>query len=192
MDTPTSIRPQIWIVIRALHRQDAVMTPASIRAVLVAPPENALEIIRAYLKALEAAGIVERIGDPGEHRYRLLRDEGVEAPRVRPDGRRVAMGQGREAMWRTMRILTRPWTARELAIHASTEAHPVALQEAQDYAQRLCRAGYLQRTAPQTYRLIPARYTGPKPPQVKRTKQIWDPNLGRVADWGTAFREVKP
>jgi hypothetical protein len=124
--------------------------------------------------------------------YRLLRDEGVEAPRVRPDGSRVTMGQGREAMWRTMRILTRPWTPRELAVHASTEEHPVALQEAQDYAQRLCRAGYLHRTAAQTYRLIPARYTGPQPPRIQRTKAIWDPNLGRRPDWDKAFAEVQP
>jgi len=183
-----TLRPQIWIVIRGLHRAGLAMTPADIRALLVAPPPKALEIIRTYLRALEAAAIVERIGDPAMPLYRLLRDEGVEAPRVRQDGSRVTMGQGREAMWRTMRILQRPWSVPELVAHASTETHPVALQEAEDYTQRLCRAGYLQRTAPRTYRLIQARYTGPQPPQIQRTKAIWDKNLGKLAPWEKVWR----
>lgn len=186
-----TLRPAIWAALRKLHREGAGwMTATRVRAELVSPPPNALETIHTYLRALEAAAIVERAwkGDPDGGAYRLLRDEGIEAPRVRADGSRVVMGQGREAMWRTMRILTRPWSVRELAAHAGTDRHPIAIQEADDYARRLCRAGYLQRTAPGTYRLIPARYTGPQPPQIRRTKAVWDPNLGRLAPWEQVWR----
>lgn len=185
--TSPSLRPAIWVVIRRLAREGGYISPRRVRDLLVNAPLGALGLIRDYLADLEAASILEPHPDvPGA--YRLLRDEGVDTPRVRPDGSRVTQGQGREAMWLTMRILQRPWTVRELVAHASTAAHPIALLEADDYALRLSRAGYLQRTAPGTYRLIPSRYTGPLPPQIRRTKEVFDPNLGRVAPWPAPSR----
>lgn len=182
MSTPSS-RAQIWAAIRKLGKAGADLTPTRIRGELAGPDARALERIRDYLKVLSAARIVEPAGPDQPGVWRLLRDEGVEAPRVLADGTRVTMGQGREALWRTMRILNQPWTVRELAIHASTETHPVALLEASDYTLRLAKAGYLHRAGRGQYRLIPSRYTGPQPPQIARTKVVWDPNLGRAPNW---------
>lgn len=181
--THRTLRPAIWHAVRKLSKAGSDITTARVRAYMVAPPPHTLDAVRDYLKALAAARILEPIDPAVPGVWRLLRDEGVEAPRVRPDGTRVTMGSGREAMWRIMRILTRPWTLDELVAHASTETHPVRWKEAEDYATRLYRAGYLQRTAVGTYRLIPSRWTGPASPKIRRTKEVWDPNLGGPAPW---------
>jgi len=149
--------------------------------------------IRTYVMGLERAGYLERIEDapprvPGAFRaarWRLVKDMGVEAPRVRRDGTVVVQGLSREQMWRTMRILG-TFTWRDLAVQASTEECPVAESEARHYCRYLHRAGYLHQVdaggpgRPGTYRLLPGRYTGPRPPMIQRVRQVFDPNLGEV------------
>ncbi|MBV5328514.1 MAG: hypothetical protein JZU65_12915 [Chlorobium sp.] len=111
--------------------------------------------------------------------YELITDTGREAPRVRKDGSVVTQGQGRENMWRTMRILKDGFTPHDLAIQASTVEHPVAESEARDYLNYLHKAAYLILSGAR-YRLLPSRYTGPKPPMIQRTKQVYDQNLKKV------------
>lgn len=149
--------------------------------------------VDTYVKGLTAAGYLQRIDAPeppadtryAPHWWELVKDIGVEAPRVTQAGKPVTQGRGREQMWRTMRIIGE-FNWRELAVQASTEAHPVKENEAKDYVHHLHKAGYLAcvkaggpgRAA--RYRMFPSRYTGPQPPMVQRIKQVFDPNIGQV------------
>ena len=151
-----------------------------------------LDTARDYVRGLELAGYLKRAGiaegtGQGVARravvYELVRDVGVEAPRVRKDGTEVTQGRGREQMWRTMKVLGE-FSARDLAIHASTEEHSVSLKEAKHYIRYLVKAGYLAvvRTTGLAwrYRLLPSKNTGPRAPMIQRVRQVFDPNLGRV------------
>jgi len=123
--------------------------------------------------------------------YELVKDVGLEAPRVRRDGTPVEQGQSREHMWRAMKMLP-SFTFVDLAVNASTEEMRVTEQDAKDYVKHLLRAKYLTVLIPATprrkatYRLT--RNTGPRPPMVTRAKIVFDPNLGRIA-W---VEEVEP
>lgn len=155
--------------------------------------------IRTYLTGLERARYLARIEDapgtvPGAFRrarWALINNTGAEAPRVTRRGETVTQGRPREQMWRTMRMMGE-FDARDLAIHASTEDHPVSEADARHYTRYLHLAGYLVIRQPAKpgnrpgtgrlarYQLLASRYTGPQPPQIQRVRQVWDPNLGRV------------
>jgi len=139
--------------------------------------------VRDYLTGLERAGYLEihtlRKGLFGGNIYILVKDVGHDAPRVRKNGTPVTMGQGRRQMWNAMRIL-KDFSATDLAFNASIDDHKVAESEALTYCQILCKAGYLVGRTGQRYRLLPSMWTGPHPPQIQRTKQVYDPNLKRV------------
>lgn len=147
--------------------------------------------IRTYLQVLELGGFTEqtskRVAFTVRLRYRLLRDVGSEAPRLDRKGNLIPP-TGNESMWRTMRIMGE-FTSVELAMRASTEKTTIAEATAKSYARALCTAGYLMvieegrpgRGARQTrWRLIPSKYTGPRPPMIQRTRCIYDPNLAKV------------
>jgi len=185
--SPEEKREAVWAVIRQM-RQFCVRD-------LYMEVRLGKETIRDYVAGLTAAGYLEKIREAHLSQpalYRLVKDCGPEAPRVRKDGTPVTMGLGRELMWRTMRIL-KEFSPQELAITASIEGCEIAVGTAKDYIHHLARAGYLavsQPAGPGTqarYRFLPSRYTGPKPPQVQRVKTVYDPNLGKVV-WSS--REV--
>lgn len=150
-----------------------------------------ISTIKTYVTGLAAAGHVRRIPDPREgvdprfqRAYWSVSDDAErEAPRVRRDGSPVVQGRVREHLWRTMKILGM-FTYRELIVHASTEDCAVSLEDARSYCRMLCAAGYIERVARgrwrdnSRYRFV--RDTGPRPPQVQRVKQVFDPNLGKV------------
>lgn len=147
--------------------------------------------VRSYVEGLTRAGYLsceKPVRGKGPFRaaiWTLVRDIGVEAPKVRKDGTHVTSGLGREQLWRTMRIIG-DFDHHELALQASTEEHPVAANEANFYCIYLRRAGYLTVTreggpnTPTRYRLLPSRYTGPQAPQIQRIRQVWDPNTCEV------------
>lgn len=193
-------RQRIWEAIRA--RGDGEWTRYTIaRAVDVADTT-----VTTYLQALAKAGIVEKTGETAvgnlaaEGHWRLARDEGLEAPRLKRDGSRVTQGLAQEAMWRTLRLLQGDLNARELAAHATTAAAPVTLSAAEHYLTWLMAAGYLIRTRagkglgkagkglPARYRLNPARNTGPRPPMICRAKVVYDPNEDEVV-WAPLVTE---
>jgi len=143
--------------------------------------------LREYVWRLEAGGFLKQEGEKAPFKpnvYLLVRDVGLEAPRLQKDGSVSLMGQGREHMWRAMKMLP-SFNVVDLAISASTEDVQVAENEARDYVKHLERAKYLVIVKPATptskavYRL--ARNTGPKPPMVTRAKIVFDPNLGKIA-----------
>lgn len=139
--------------------------------------------VREYVIGLEKAGYVERI-DPKNvvsgsgACWKLIKDIGHEAPRVRKDGTRVTMGDGRKNMWEAMRML-RTFSPRELAVAASTPGCQIKENTAADYAKHLCHAGYLRKSGG-GYHFLPTAYTGPIPPMIMRTKKVWDPNQQKV------------
>lgn len=149
--------------------------------------------VQSYVECLLASGHV----GPAEDGFRLVRDVGVEAPRVRADGSPVTQGLPREQMWRTMRHRsTGDFDYRDLALWSSTDEVRVSEADAQDYLKHLAKAGYLIQVAPARagkaarlarYRFDPRRNTGPKPPMVQRMKTVFDPNERKIV-W---FPEVE-
>jgi len=147
--------------------------------------------VKSYLKRLEKGGYLQLDKTP-KHRgacveatYTLLKDTGVETPRLTKEGRPTIQGQGREQLWRSMKILGE-FDFFELALAASTEACPVPQSTAKDYCKHLAKAGYLvttrkgKGTIRARYRLLSSKNTGPRPPQVQRVKRVYDPNLNKV------------
>lgn len=133
--------------------------------------------VQEYLLGLTAAGILEKSEEDRTNFYFLVKDSGIEAPRVRRDGSLVTMGRGREQLWQTMRLL-KEFTVFDLKIQASTEEHPIAESEAKSYCGMLLKADYLAKIAGKRFRMI--RYTGPKPPMIQRIKSVYDPNTREV------------
>lgn len=186
-------RQAMWQAIRRLGVERFSLTDVTFQTGLHR------DTVRSYLRALTAGGYLVIDGTvpsrPSQFgagpnaknpapAYRLVRDVGIEAPRLRPDGTPCRQGAAREQLWRTMRLIATAWTPRELAVAASTEDVPVSATDALDYVKHLHHAGYLQVVEPAPprrqarYRLT--RATGPRPPMVQRLKTVWDPNLGKI------------
>jgi hypothetical protein len=153
--------------------------------------------VREYLTGLTAAGILKREQIPAakpQHRYILIKDIGIDPPRVRRDGTPVTQGLGREQMWRTMKSFG-VFTSLDLSVQASTEEAAVSLAAAKEYCHYLALAGYLAVVRQgkgkgkggvlSAYRLI--RNTGPLPPMIQRVKSVYDPNTGTV-EWSEEDR----
>ncbi len=178
-------REALWAAMRRLRRFTVRQVTEETRL--------GQDTARDYVRGLEAAGYLARVGTVATGSgtvgaravvYELVRDVGVEAPRVRKDGTEVTQGRGREQMWRTMKVLGE-FSARDLAVHASTEAHAVSLEDAKHYIRYLVKAGYVavvlgRKGEPYRYRLLPSKNTGPRAPMIQRVRQVFDPNLGRV------------
>lgn len=178
VDQASSLRGQehIWNVIMDLGRTGP-MTLTDIHDKTNARRDT----VREYLCRLELGGFLKRIDKAIPVLYDLVRRAGS-APRLRRDGTQYPPTK-RESMWRTMRMLN-GFSARDLAISASTEEVPVREIDAKDYIKHLLKAEYLlviqpsRGSIPAVYRL--RKYTGPKPPQIQRIKQVFDPNLNAV------------
>lgn len=179
-------RQRIWETIRALHADDQPISARDVWALMVdTMPRSRVE---DYIRSLAAGGYLKLL-NPDRRRgvvaeFALIRDVGVEAPRVRRDGS-VPPVPGREHLWRTLRIIG-DFTAAELADAASTPESPIARNTADEYCLFLRAAGYLQVTRPSSpgiptrYRLLPSRWTGPLAPMIQRTKRLYDPNTGET------------
>ncbi len=135
--------------------------------------------IMDYVIGLSRAGYLRELGD-GE--FELVRDAGAEAPMIRRDGQELRDTREREQLWRAMKML-RKFTAHDLAIHATTEEHPISERSAAYYLDALRLAEYLVaagRSGRRTlYQLVPSR-AGSKPPLIQHVMQVFDPNEGRV------------
>ncbi len=169
-------RDALWNAIRTLRDEFTVRD-------LHLETRSNIDQAGTYVRNLTAAGILEVVNEAegtgyikGVKVYRLIKDMGAEAPRVRRDGSLVLMGRGQEQMWETMRSLT-CFTLADLQINASTDDCPVSIDTVRTYCNTLARAGYLVRTG-KNYTLV--KRTGPKPPMIQRTKQVYDPNLKQV------------
>ena len=150
--------------------------------------------VKSYLQRLHKGCYIEIIdkenvnirGNVERYTYTLQRDIGVHAPKLTKTGQPSKRGRGQEHMWRTIKILGE-FDYRDLALAASTADYSIKPNTAQDYVKHLAKAGYLHCTQTAKtgcrlarYRLLPSKDTGPRPIQVQRIKQVFDPNLDEV------------
>lgn len=171
---PTPGRQEIWTAIRTRPGHFALPD-------LVAATGADRKTVADYLRCLIPAGVIE-VTDNG---YRLIDDRGFHAPRVNRAGKPVTQGAGVENMWRSMQGLPE-FTPRDLVAHSTTPDVSVTELTARSYCSMLFKTGYLRvvhKAMPAAgrqaiYRLI--RNTGPKPPQIQRVKQVYDPNTQQV------------
>jgi len=189
----------VWDAIR--DRRGEAWT---LREIWLATATYSVEAVRDYVHRLALAGYVDRVGAAtftGAQAipWRLIRDAGPEAPRLRRDGSEVPP-TAQEAMWRTLRMIGRDGvTADDLVVMASTETTAVARTSANRYLQALARAGYLrvleegkpghgkQGAALARYALRAGRNSGPAAPMIARiTHAVWDPNLNQWAEGAEA------
>jgi hypothetical protein len=179
-------RQRVWEAVRKIAHSPEILF--SVEQVAHATKLE-VPMVRDYINCLWAGTFLlreEPIARGKPAYYQLVRDNGVEAPRVRRNGQPVTQGLRQEQMWRTLRLLRgRDTSARELAAHASTPELTVAESAAADYLKNLLGAKYLQRTQEPGGKGQPARYrlvsdTGPKPPMVCRVDGMFDPNLGEL------------
>ena len=170
-------REAIWAAIRNMAGES--FTSRDIQRDTACSVDQVQSYIRGLYRA-EVLALVEEKEVKGFFKtqkvYRLQKDLGVEAPRVRNDGSFVTQGRGREQMWETMRSM-RTFTALDIHVFASTDEHHVAQSEASTYCNTLARARYLQRNG-KSFTLI--KRTGPRPPMIQRTKSVYDPNLNKI------------
>lgn len=165
-------REKMW----AAMRQEKSFTQAKVASLAACGKSK----VQDYLKGLIAAGFVVKRGDSVKFTravYDLVRDTGVDAPRVRKDGTELP-ASGRNRMWNAMRIL-KVFTVDELVSAASLPEAPIAVSEAAYYCRWLAQGGYLAQRG-DGWQFIPAKFTGAKAPQVLRIKALFDPNLGTV------------
>lgn len=155
---------------------------------IVATSQREESTARTYINLLIKAGIVEEAGKKKNGRYqttnyRIVRDLGHRAPRIRADGTPII--EAREQMWRAMKMI-KAFNYLELATLASTDECLVSPSDASDYCKHLLKAGYLKLEQEATnkrkavYSLLPSMNTGPNSPKVQRTKVVFDTNLNKL------------
>lgn len=170
----------MWRLMRGLQRHYGYFTSPALLDLAGQGHRKTAENYLAFLKAegvIETVNASQRLGEA--HRYRILRD-GDAPPARRADG--SMMGERQQALWTAIRAL-RAFTPSELAMAATTERLPIGSDTARSYVRDLRIAGFLASVAPSTYRLLPARNSGPRAPIVMRTEgAAFDLNLMRVVN----------
>lgn len=190
-----AVRQFIWEAIRIMRESFSVHD-------IVRRSGQMPSDIKAYLKALTLASVVEVIEADGRKCmvYRLVRDEGVDHPRLNAKGERTTEHLAIENVWRTLRIMGGEMTVADVMAAANVGKVSISKTKAAAYLKALTEAGYLVRIKgatsrkPDTYQLKPSRYTGPCPPVVNEMEslQVFDPNLGRVVYAKAANRLSEP
>lgn len=188
-----SPRQRMWESIKKRVAKGKTFTRAEIQAAAMVEASA----IKDYFKVLEIAGfitVLERVklrNNCVRFTYQLIKDNGVEAPRIDKKGNLITEGSSNERMWGTMRRMFtgRDFDYRELAAFASTASNPCSEANAKTYVFLLSRAGYLECTTPaktgknatpSRFALIKKMNTGPRAPMIQRTKTVFDANLGKV------------
>lgn len=173
-------RDAVWSVIRDLSGGAGL--PFTVRDI-ARRIQGGRDMIRDYLAGLVTAGIVEH-ATPAMHRqgatYRLLRDMGVEAPRLTRAGAIDDTPTDQERMWQAMKAMP-SFAVADIMVCTGI----ASVRTVRHYIRDLTRAGYLaplhraSTTDTARYRLLTARNTGPRPPAVRRSGAVIDLNLGR-------------
>ncbi len=183
-------RDRIWAAIRDFGPNHLF----SVAEIMLLSEQRA-DTVLPYINSLGIAGYVEPATERPTNRPRrefqwfsLVRDVGVEAPRLDASGKPVTQGRGREQMWKAVRATKGEFGARELAVAASTDEHQVAWEEAKIYARALANAGYLTVTREsrggkhqeRLFRFNKSCNTGPRAPIITRDKEVMDANTGDI------------
>ncbi len=193
-------RDRMWAAIRALAGARRAFSVAEVHFMVNLKGEPIHpDSVDSYFRGLAAAqpAYIERLRDdsPGRTRselwlWLLVRDTGVDAPRVTKDGRPVTQGLGNELMWQAMKVL-KEFDHAELtaAVTAAAEKAAITVSEetAKSYCTALCRAAYLVLAEPHRgphakarYRFVRARNSGPRAPLITKDKSVMDGNTGEI------------
>ena len=137
-----------------------------------------------YAHALVLAGLASEteLRQPGYKRprkcYRLLKDVGRDAPRLKADGT-PAREPLQDVLWRTMKILHQ-FTVSDLVAHVCM-THEVSRRLANDYTRVLEAAGYLKNTVSAAKkRFVLLKNTGGRAPRLYLASELYDPNLNEI------------
>lgn len=178
----------LWSVMRELH---ASGQPFTIGDVWKRSDDPHRAAVGHYIRRLETAGFVERTGeirleiDGRNHQplFRVARPQSA-TPVVSRAGAESQFGLRQQNMWNVMRRERDGFTAKELAILASTDDVKVAVRTASCYCRRLEGAGILgsKRGSGTACRwwLKGSGNTGPKPPIIVQAKLVFDQNTSRI------------
>lgn len=183
-------RQRVWMAIRKHKNEFTIAQVAELG-------NMKYDSARDFITGLKRAGIiaeVRREKQPNMSQkieviyFKLVDDYGFHAPTV--DRKGNLLGQKttcNKAMWNTLRILKKAVNANELAALSSTDEQTVSVETADSYLRLLHHAGYLKIAREAHHAVRKAKYqlkaemnTGPNPPMVQRSKQVFDPNLGQV------------
>lgn len=148
--------------------------------------------VKCYVLFCLEGGFVEQIGERPTEKNRTafvyrVRDLRQAAPIERRPDFDDSHGRRAQQMWNTMRRL-RVFTARGLAIAASTDEIVVQEATARGYLRSLAKAGYIAADERQTgnriqWVLLPAFNTGPLAPAItQRGTVLVDRNLSKVVN----------
>lgn len=182
----TTGRWAIWTAIRELQSFTR-------GALCMRVPKVKEAAVRGYLAALKKGGYLKFDPESGRvigkaRTYVLIRDIGVEAPRLRRDGTELPP-TAQQRMWERMYILG-SFTAPELAASATLDDAPVAESTSRAYLHHLAKAGYVcalgKKDREPLYRLT--KNTGGMSPVIRLTKVVFDPNLNCI----TWHEEIEP
>jgi len=182
-------RDRIWAAIRRFGTEAEFSI-----ADLMALSEQRNDTTLSYIRGLEKAGYlvagaeqrVPALRQCYELRHlRLVRDVGVEAPRVDAEGKTLAGAVIQQQIWNAVRRMKGAdfdWRAVMQAC-----SHPMTMDTLKEYLRRLARGGYLRVMVeararhPARYRFVTGRDTGPRAPVVDREDRVMDGNTGAVA-----------
>ena len=177
-------REQIWAKVRELKQFSVCEAHTQLEGITKAS-------IHHYMQCLLAGEFVEVLADSKPAVYQLIKDCGVQAPRLRKDGSVVTQGRGNENLWRTMKIL-KVFNWEQLACVASLPELVIKPATAKRYVMALYHAGYLtciresQPGVKAVYCFNPSMSTGGRAPLIQRNGDLYDPNLGRIVPRRTA------
>tara|TARA_B100000686_G_scaffold343657_1_gene424885 strand:- start:1091 stop:1639 length:549 start_codon:yes stop_codon:yes gene_type:complete len=137
--------------------------------------------IRTYVRQLEAGGYVEEQKAEKFQKkvYTLIKDVGVHRPVLKANGK-PRKPTANQRMWMSMKALKR-FSYYDVSITAE-----VPKGNARSYLKALHRAEYLDlckqhtHVSAQQYLFKASNDTGPKAPQIRRDKSVYDQNLHKV------------
>lgn len=171
----------VWDLIRYLGRNEARFGRKDVMDQSIVHRKTTEQ----YFRRLVKAGIVQADPSAPEMFY-IASDSGCEAPIISLKGALANIARGTHQMWMVMQMASGGFTARDLAVTASTEECRVSIKAARNYITSLKHAGYLDvlvkdqigaKSNLATYALKRGLFTGPRAPVVRSVRVVWDPNL---------------
>lgn len=182
-----SPRQRAWSAMRKNREEFTIQS-------IVEIAEMQYEPCRHYVSLLVKAGYVQLLRTEKLHHdksvvsqkfFKLIDDCGYTLPTITKKGERVADEMTcNKAMWNVLRITRSAVSGQELAALASTDTLQIAVRTAEEYLNQLHLAGYLKiakkhstHGGKRKYQLLADKNTGPKPLQIMRAKQVFDPNI---------------
>ena len=140
-------------------------------------------VIREYFKKLLKAGFIAQTGETFKRKklYVLTKTQD-EAPKLQCTGETCRQSLSFDHMWRTIKMNKgSAFTAKELAILASTDEVKISINLAARYITALKMAGYIKNCPRKknAFRFLSSKNTGPKAPTIKITRTLFDPNTNQ-------------